>query len=167
MNTETRKVRTYPSASWAREALVLLGVTLLLAAGTWLVRTPRLPLIADAEIYDLELSAPLVSPADAVAAYEANTHVFIDAREDVGLRRIPGALPLRPALFEDDYREIFDFVAPEDPIILVGDGNLMILGNLADRLIERGYQDLGLLRGGHDAWHAAGGPLTPAEGDAP
>jgi len=161
-----RKVKPLPADRLRREIPLLLGLAVLLAAGTWLIRTPRLPLRADLALYELDLPAPVISPADAVAAYRDNTHIFVDTRPEPDGRRIPGAMVLRPETFDEDFREIFDFLLPEDALILFGDGNLLLTGNVAQKLAARGFTDLSLLQGDLDAWAAAGGVLGD-DGGAP
>jgi len=162
----TRKIRPLDSGPLWREAPLLLGLTLVLAAGAWLARSPRLPLVADTSVYEMDLAAPVMTPAEAVTAFRANTHIFIDTRAADDGRRIPGAMTLRPEHFDEDFRAIFDFLLPEDPLVLYGDGNLLLVGNVAQKLEARGFKDLSLLRGDLDAWAAAGGELS-GEGGAP
>ncbi|MCB1149988.1 rhodanese-like domain-containing protein, partial [bacterium] len=95
-----------------------------------------------------------------------NTHIFVDTRAVDDGRRIPGAMVLRPDSFDEDFREIYDFLVPEDALILYGDGNLMLTSNVAQQLEARGFTELSLLRGDLDAWAAAGGDLS-TEGGAP
>lgn len=148
------------------EAAAVLIVALVCALGSWLIRTPRLPLAADREVYEFELEQPLLSPAQALARYEAGTHLFVDTREiDLSSRpHIPGALSLRPATFDDDLLAVIDFLYPEDPIVLYGD-RLQSTAAVAGRLAERGYEDLALIAGGFDAWRAAGGPVESPAGE--
>lgn len=168
------KLKPFPPASTWREALLLVGVAFVLALMSWAVRTPRLPLRADTSLYELDLGAPIVSPEIAVAFYEAGTHVFVDIRPDAEISAtIPGAFFIREATFDDDLREVFDFLMPEDPLILYGDGNLRLMGPVVARLGERGYTAVQILQGDVDSWHAAGGATSPApvgdpdEGAAP
>lgn len=161
-----RKVKPLPAGPLWREALLLLGLTLVLAGGAWLARTPRLPLQADLSLYEMDLGAPVLTPDEAVAAYRANTHLFVDTREADDGRRIPGSFVLRPSSFDEDFREVFDFLSPGDALVLYGDGNLMTAGNVADKLTSRGFTDLSLLRGDLGAWARAGGELS-GNGGAP
>lgn len=161
-----RKVKPLAAGPPWREIPLMLGLAVLLAAGTWLIRTPRLPLHADLSLYELDLAAPVVSPVDAVAAYRGNTHIFVDTRPEPDGRRIPGAMVLRPDTFDEDFREVFDFLLPEDALILFGDGNLLLTSNVAQKLAARGFTDLSLLQGDLDAWEAAGGELGD-DGGAP
>jgi len=156
------KEKLYSSTSAWREGLLLLGLTLVLAAGAWIVRTPRLPLTADLSLYELELGAPVMQPAEAILAYVGNTHMFVDTRTTaIDRRSIPGSLNLRPESFDDDLREIYDFIVPEDPLILYGDGNLILISNVAVKLQERGFFNVTILVGDLNAWQDAGGDLTP------
>lgn len=147
-----------------REAGLLLLVSLLLAGVSWLVRTPRLPLRADESDYAIRVDFPVVPAADALGFYDANSHIFIDARPGADDHdAIPGSMAVRQDSFDDDLLEIHDFLMPEDPLLLYGDGNLLALAAVAARLQERGYSDLTLMEGGLVAWRKAGGPVNGTE----
>ena len=146
-----------------REAGLLVLVALVLSALSWGLRPPRLPLRADASLYELDLEFPVVEPDAAVALYDANTHLLIDTRaEAVGGGRVPGAFLVRQRSFDADLAEIFDFLTPEDPLLLIGDGNLLRLSAVANRLRDRGYGNLTLMRGDLVQWAAAGGATAEA-----
>lgn len=163
MSAPTRPIREFPPSPAWREALLLLGITVVLTTASWVVRTPRLPLKADLSLYELDLNAELLTAAQAVPLYEAGQHVFVDTRDDALAREaIPGAFVLRQDTFDADLREVFDFLAPEDPLILYGDGNLLLVEPVVERLRERGFTDLSVLRGDLTAWRDAGGDLSPA-----
>ncbi len=163
-----RKIKVYPRSSLWRDLVILLGATAVLAAGTWLVRFPRMPLQADFSHYELELDAPVMQPAEAIAAYEQNTHLFVDTRNaTIDPRRIPGSFSLRPDSFEDDLRAIYDFIVPEDLLVLYGDGNLILVSNVVKKMQERGFENVSILSGGLVAWDQAGGELTAIEGTTP
>ncbi len=162
MNAPTRKIRHFPPSSAWRETLMLLGIAVILAAASWLVRTPRLPLQADLELYQLELGVPVITAAQAVPLYEAGIHVFVDTRDDAFSREtIPGCFVIRQSTFDADLREVFDFLAQDDPLILYGDGNLVLVSPVLERLKERGYTELQVMRGDPDSFRAAGGELSP------
>jgi rhodanese-related sulfurtransferase len=148
-----------------REALLLLAVSLLLAIGGWLARTPRLPLRADMQTYRLELGFPVVAPAAALALYRAGDHLFLDTREVDPARaaRIPGSLAVRAASFADDLLAVHEFLGPRDKVVLCGDGNLLVSAAIGARLRERGYTDISLLQGDLATWRRAGGPVTGGE----
>jgi 3-mercaptopyruvate sulfurtransferase SseA len=109
-----------------------------------------------------------MQPADAIAAYEQNTHLFVDTRNiAIDPRRIPGSFSLRPDTFEDDLREIYDFLVPEDPLVLYGDGNLILVSNVVKKMQERGFENVSILSGGLIAWDQAGGELAAIEEGTP
>ncbi len=144
------------------EAGVLLAFALAATAISWALRSDRLPLRADPTFYRLELDAPLIDPAAAIELYRQGQYLFIDTRpvpED-SLASIPGALPVREQSFDDDLLAVFDFMHPEDPLILFGDGNLLTVSNISARLKARGYTHIQILRGGLRAWVQAQGPVT-------
>lgn len=156
-------IRLHPRRPLLREAGLLLLATLVLAALSWGLRPPRLPLRADTSLYELDLGFPVVTPVEALALYASNSHLFVDTRaRSFDGRRIPGALDIRQATFEEDLREVFDFLTPEDPLLLFGDGNLLLTSAVAERLREKGYTDLTLMRDGLEQWAAAGGETAEA-----
>lgn len=148
-----------------RQAGVLLAVAVGLTALVWAVRPDRLPLVADAAVYELELAAPLVTPAEALVLFDDGDFLFLDTRPvDPGtVDTISGAFTLRAATFDDDLRLLTDIFLPEDPLLLFGDGDLSPVSNLAARLQARGYENLVILKGGLADWARAGGETTPAE----
>ncbi len=148
-----------------REAGAILVLTLLCALAAWLLRTPRLPIIADHETYEFEIAQPLVDAATALAYFEAGSHLFVDTRDRArfDLARVPGAMNVRPENFDDDLGALMDFIYPEDPILLYGD-RLQGTAAVAGRFAERGYAELILLVGGFDAWREAGCPVDEASG---
>ncbi len=158
--------RRSPLVSAARQALLVLGVSVLVAAGRWAWPGPRLPLRADRADYEIELAAPLLDVDTARRFYDEGVHLFIDTREPGPgvVERVPGAFFIRPGSFDDDVRALLDVIVPEDRFILYGDGNLAPTSNVASRLIQRGYPNVELLKGGLTGWRAAGGPVSPLAG---
>ena len=152
-----------PLAAAVRQALWLLALSVVLAAGRWAFVGERLPLKADAAGYELELAAPLVEVARARRSYDEGVHLFIDTREaGPGVEdTVPGAFVIRPGSFDDDMLALLDIIVPEDRLILFGDGSLALANNVAARLIARGYANVEILKGGLGAWRDAGGPLSP------
>lgn len=146
-----------------RQGLILLLVSVLVTAVSWALRPDRLPLRADRQTYELELAAPLVQPADALGLYDEGEVLFADTRSVTEGGVIPGAFPLRPDTLDDDLLAVFDFLEPETPLVLYGDGSLTTTSGVAARLAERGYTDLRILAGGVGAWRGAGGELRPAD----
>jgi rhodanese-related sulfurtransferase len=147
-----------------REAGLLLLVSVVAAGGWWARQPDPLPLAADPAVYRLELAAPLVDVAQALAHYDEGLHLFVDTRVETGGETIPGALFIREATFDDDLLANFDFLFPEDQLVLFGDGDLTRTSNVAGRLIDRGYANVEILQGGLGAWKKAGGntaPVTP------
>ncbi len=144
-----------------RETLLLAALTLAALAIVWFLRTPRFPLIAEISDYEMDLDYPVLAVEDCVAFYEAGSHLFIDAR---GLAPpesyIPGAFFIGLESFDEDLREVIDFIYPEDALLLYGDGRLQATAAVAARFEERGYRVEGLMRGGIVAWRKAGGEVT-------
>ena len=143
-----------------REAGLLLMVSVL-ATGAWWARSPeRLPLRANPTAYELELAAPLLNVAEARVFFAEGIHLFVDTRDDTGGETIPGSLFVRENSFDDDLLDNFEFMFPEDKIILFGNGDLSRTSNIAGRLKDRGYENLHILQGGLSAWKKAGGDTS-------
>lgn len=164
MSTRRHEPESSPLRAALGQAGWLLAVTLLLTAGSWALRPGRLPLLADASVYELELSAPLIDVPTALGLYEEGMHIFIDTRsaEDAAVSglAVPGSVSVRQENFDDDLLAIFDFVGPDDPLVLYDNGGLLIASNIAARLAERGFGDLSIMAGGVAAWREAGGETT-------
>ncbi|MBA4378693.1 MAG: hypothetical protein C0395_08615 [Gemmatimonas sp.] len=152
-------IRPFARARPLREASLLLALALTAAGLSWAVRTPRLPLRADLAVYELDLGFPLVPAAEAVALFLDNACVPVDTRAGAPARRIPGSFALGQETFDDDLREVFDFLSPADPLLVYGDGNLLVAAAVAGRLRERGFTDIRLLQGSLDGWEQAGGEI--------
>jgi rhodanese-related sulfurtransferase len=152
---------TWPAA--LREAGLVLLAALVLTAASWGLRTDRLPLRADPAIYDVDLAAPTVSVDRAIELYDLGDHLFIDTRPagSDGLE-IPGAIRVREATFDDDLLAAFDFLTPDAPLVLFGDGSLLQVSSVAARLQQRGYEDIVIMTAGPEAWRQAGGEVREA-----
>ncbi len=150
-----------------REAGLLMLVAFLVTGVSWFLRSDGLPLTADATGYELELAAPLIQVDQALALFDEGNYLFVDARSSVDLEftTIPGAFFIRQDTFDDDLLEYFDFMGPDDHFILFGNGNLLPISNIATRMIERGYENVVILKGGLSAWRAAGGDISRRTGD--
>ena len=148
-----------------REAGLLLAVAVLLAVTTWAVRSEQLPLLASADVYELELSAPVMDLDRALRAYEAGSHLFVDIRQSApsGSSYIPGAFTIRQDSFEDDLMAASDFIYPEETLVLYGTGDLQVVAAVASRFLDRGYENIFIMSGGIDAWRRAGGPVAQTE----
>lgn len=159
----------HPGRDWTAnlgQALLLLAASLLLGCLLWAVRPDRLPLKADLALYDLELAAPVVQIPAAINLFEQGDHLFIDTRMELqaGQAVIPGAFFLRAASFDDDLSALFEYLGPEDPLIIYGDGDLTTDSFIVTKLQERGYLDLQILAGGFPAWVSGGGETSAFRG---
>jgi rhodanese-related sulfurtransferase len=148
-----------------RQALLLLGLSLVLSAVLWAVRPDRLPLQADPQIYTLDLPAPLISVDEGLRIYEDGTRYFVDTREGDadGRAAIPGSFVIREQSLTEDLAEIGDFLYPEDALVLYGAGHPLPVAAVAARLQSLGFEDLVILQGGLEAWQRADGPLRTPE----
>ena len=146
------------------EAVWLLLVAVVLTAVSWLIRDPRLPLTADPAVYELELAAPVVEVADALALFDEGIHLFIDTRAGDPTDRptVAGAFVIREAQFDDDLLALFDDLYPEDPVVVFGSGDMVGANNVAGRLLGRGFVEVQILRGGLKGWEGAGGMVGSA-----
>lgn len=161
--------RTY-SSSWTaivwkaatKQAGILLLLSIVSAGILWGIRADKLPLVADPEFYKLELTAPLVTIAEALVYFDEGEHLFVDVRSEklAGESTIPGSFFIREATLDDDIAANIDFLFPEDKIILFGTGDLMAPANVAARLQDMGFQDILILNGGLEAWTGSGGSVS-------
>ena len=145
-----------------RQALTLVGIAIVAAVLLWAVRPDRLPLVADAEVYTLDLPAPLVGVTKARELYDAGTHYFVDTRAEGpgGSGVIPGSFVIRETSFDADFEAVMDFLYPEDPLVLYGATTPLPVAAVAVRLQSQGYENLLILQGGLAAWRDGGGSVT-------
>jgi len=153
------------SASF-REAGLLVLFALAATTISWFLRSDSLPLAADPVVYELELAAPLAVVEDALALYDEGDFLFVDTRPpaDGEFQTIPGAFFIREASFDKDLIEYFEFMTTEDHFILFGDGSLFTESNIAARMMDRGYKNLFILKGGLPDWRRAGGDISHRTG---
>lgn len=142
-----------------KELGILLLISLAVSMLAWAVNPDRLPLKADISSYELEINFDLVNAVDAVQMLNDNAAVLVDVRSGELELQLPGSFPVRQESFDDDFRDLFDFILPEDKLLLVGNGDLMILSAIAERISERGYKNLVLMRDDISAWQHAGGEV--------
>lgn len=150
-----------------RQAGRLLLLSLLIAGALWATRADRLPLLADPDVYALDLPVPLISLREARDRYEAGSALFVDTRRGEAGRRptIPGSFVIRESSFADDLDAVMDFVYPEDDLILYGEATPLPVAAVAARFLARGYRNLWILQGGLAAWTKAAAPLRSKEPD--
>jgi len=160
-----RTLRFRDPAGAVRQALLLLGLSLALAVGLWLVRPDRLALRADSQVYALDLSAPLISVDEALVAYEDGSRFFVDTRagDPSGRASIPGSFVIREQHLLEDLEAMGDFLFPEDPLILYGTDHPLPVDAVAARLQTRGFENVVILQGGLEAWQRAGGTTAGGE----
>jgi rhodanese-related sulfurtransferase len=98
---------------------------------------------------------------EAKRLFAAGSYYFVDTRsvDPEQVPYIPGAFFIRQDSFDNDLLAASDFIYPEDPLILYGEGNLQLVAAVAARLQERGYENLSIMAGGLAAWRKAGGSL--------
>lgn len=145
------------------QAAGLVLMALIVTGVSWAVRTDALPWKADPTTYEMELSAPLVEISEALRLFEEGDYLFIDARQDAAEAEvtISGAFIIREASFDDDLLALMDDLYPEDPMILFGNGELSAVSNITNRLQDRGYENILILRVGVKGWEKAGGMVSP------
>jgi len=162
-----RGIRFRDPAGAVREALLLTGLSLAIAAALWAIRPDRLPLRVDPQAYALDLPAPLVSVDAALGIYEQASRYFVDTRvgDPAGRTTIPGSFVIREQDLVADLESLDGFLYPEDPLVLFGEDNPLPVAAVAARLQSRGFEDLVILQGGLRAWQRAGGPLTGGGSD--
>lgn len=152
-----------------KEAGLLLVIALAATALSWLLRSDGLTLAADPVVYELELPVPLVEIEEALIHYDEGDYLFVDTRPRTGgdFETIPGAFFIQEGSFDDDLLRYFDFMTSADHFILFGDGDLLPTSSTATRLLDRGYPNLVILKGGLSAWRRAGGEISQRKGDRP
>ncbi len=152
----------FPVGLALKQAAVLLIVTSLVTAASWLLRPDAISWRADITAYELELSAPLVELDEALFLFDEGNHLFMDTRPDAAenSETISDAFILREANFDDDLLTMMDDVFPEDPILLFGNGELSGVSNIAAKLQLRGYENISILRVGVSTWKEAGGLVS-------
>lgn len=152
-----------------REAGALLAGAVVLAAVVWALRPGRLPLAVDPRVYEQDLPAPVVTVKRALELYDEGSALFIDTREDVSgpTPCVPGAFFVRESTFDDDLYAARDWIYPEDTLVLYGSGDLIRVGSVAARLLERGYPNVSIMGGGLEAWRRAGGEVVTREEEGP
>ncbi|MDP6418838.1 MAG: rhodanese-like domain-containing protein [Candidatus Krumholzibacteria bacterium] len=144
-----------------RQVLILLAVTLLLAALSWVFRTPRLPLVPEPGLYAMDIRFPVLDVKTCLHAFESGETIFVDTRsEALVMVSIPGAFFVHRDSFDEDFRELRDFLFPEDALIFYGSTTLQESEAVAARFAERGYRVEGILLGGFPAWQEAGGEVS-------
>ncbi len=142
-----------------RELGILLLISLAVSILAWAINPGRLPLKADIARYELEINFDLVNAVDAVQMLNDNVVILVDIRSGETEIKLPGAFPVRQESFDNDFRDLFDFILPEDKLLLVGNGDLMSISAIAERISERGYKNLILMRDDISAWEHAGGEV--------
>ncbi len=145
------------------QALGLIVVAVIITGISWVMRPSTLPWNADPTTYEMELSAPLVEIDEALRLFDEGDYLFIDTRRQAAEAEstISGAFILREATFDDDLVALMDEIYPEDPIILFGNGELSGVSNITNRLLDRGYENILILRVGVQGWKKAGGMVSP------
>jgi hypothetical protein len=146
-----------------REAAGLLLVAVIVTGLSWVLRTDSLVWRADPTTYEMELSAPLVDLPEALRLFDEGDYLFIDTRAGAAEAEvtISGAFIIREKFFDDDLLVLMDDLFPEDPIVLFGNGELSGVSNITNRLQNRGYENILILRAGLHGWQKAGGDVSP------
>jgi rhodanese-related sulfurtransferase len=160
--TRASERRPARRASLLREAGALLCAATALAAVVWAARDDRIPLLPDARVYEQDLPAPVLTVDEALRSYEEGLAIFVDTREETGEETIcvPGAFFVRESSFDDDLYAAREWIYPEDDLVLYGSGDLLRVGSVAARFLERGYENVRIMAGGLEAWRRAGGEVV-------
>lgn len=155
-------------AQAARQALLILLVSAVVAVAANAVRTDGLPLFGGGGARTGDPATGEISLADAAMLFAAGRAVFLDARSafEYDLGHIKGALSL-PV---EDYWHAFDRYKPRFgeglTVITYCDGERCPLGHeLAERLRAEGIAEVYELKNGWSLWKAQG--LPTESGGAP
>ena len=145
-----------------RQAVLLTVLSLVLTAALWAVRSDRLPLRADPQVYLIDLPVPLMATDQASAVYAAGSHFFVDTRpgEPADRATVPGSFVIREQEFDADVAALDGFLFPEDALVLFGADHPLPVAAVAARLQARGFENLVILQGGFAAWQREGLPVT-------
>lgn len=125
-------------------------------------RPGGLPLDTDPRSLDVGQGITIYELDQAHAAFEEGA-MFIDARPRQVFERghVEGAVPLPPESFESDYREWWEFIPTDAPVVVyAGRGEASVAGKRARWLIERGHKGAVVLFDGWEAWSDAGYPAA-------
>jgi rhodanese-related sulfurtransferase len=154
------------------EALMVVAIAVVLAAGSYLLRPEVLPLVAPSppapsDSIDIDLFK-VIDFEQARRMYEANEALFADARPLIAYEvgHIEGAIHLDPYAFDQWADTLMAGTAPDQVIVTYCDGPQCTLSrDLAEKLTWLGFERVYYLVDGWGLWQAHGLPvsrLTPA-----
>ncbi len=111
------------------------------------------------EVKRLQGGGRAVEPAEATQLYNKQNAVFIDIRADNEYRKehLPGAIHLPGSALDDQHIAKLNRYKDRPVIVYCNTG--LQSGRVAGRLRKAGFQHTLQLRGGLQAWQAAGFPL--------
>lgn len=152
-----------------RRTVVEASIVLVISLATGLVANSRrasgLPLDTDPRHLVMGTDVELVGIAEARRAYDEGA-VMVDARANAVFARghIDGAVPLSPENLDADYREWWEFIPTEGPVIVyASSAEGPIAAARARWLIQMGHKGAVVLFDGYEAWEAADLPTAAGE----
>jgi len=151
-----------------REGALLLALSAVAAFGSNALRKAPLPLLADPRVLALEVDMPVIYAKEAVAAFDAGDHIFLDAREYEAYRmgHIGGAFAVPAEDFGARYEALGPLLAGETGVIVYGWAAApAAVERLAKTLLSAGVTGARFLVDGYEAWIRLGAPVE--KGDDP
>lgn len=168
MSLFTSAPRRTTLAQSARQALLILLVSAVVAVAANAVRTDGLLLFGDRSTQAGDPATGEISLADAAMLFAAGRALFLDARStfEYDLGHIKGALSLPPSEFQPAFERYRPRFAEGLTIITYCDGERCPLGReLAEKLRAEGVAEVYELKNGWSLWQAQG--LPTESGGAP
>ena len=168
MSLFTTAPRRTTLAQAARQALLILLISAVVAVASNAVRTDGLPLFGDRSTRAGDPATGEISLADAAMLFAAGRALFLDARSafEYDLGHIKGALSLPPSEFQPAFERYKPRFEEGLTVITYCDGERCPLGHeLAEKLRAEGVAEIYELKNGWSRWQAQG--LPTESGGAP
>lgn len=149
-----------------REGFLLLFVSASLAFGVNALRKEPVPLRADPRLFALEVDLPLMSASAAAAAFDAGSHLFLDARDADAYRtgHVGGAFSVPPDEFLDRYDTIGPLLTGGVAVVVYGAAaDASTVETLAKELLGAGVTRVSLMLDGYEGWAATGAPTEAGD----
>lgn len=154
------------------QAALILVLAIILGLGTNLLRSERLPLVADRfgerPVLAKEGEGVLISVDEAMKLYESGKALFVDARDRASFLKghIQGAVNVPWQNGDEAMDRLLEiFPGPETIIVTYCDGEGCTLSTLlARRLLDMGLPHVRVLPNGWTTWKGRGLPVSQGEG---
>ena len=137
--------------------IVGLGLTLGLAANT--ISPKRIPFLRPPP--KALKPGEMLTLEEAKVIFESGTAFFLDARSpaDFEAGHIAGAFNVPAEAFDEHFPQVAPILSPDRPLVVYCDGlECELSHHLADKLRERNFLNVRILRNGWTVWRTAGLP---------